>query len=462
MNIRESSYGYWSSSRAFLWVAVGAMIGVGNAVRLPYLMSEYGGIWFLGVYLLALVLVGLPLLIAEWMLGRWMRDDLIAGFSRLVEAAQARRVWILIGGVALLTAALILSYYSVIAGWSLAYGFRAASGSFGLLSGEQARSVFLGVAQDPERSLSWHTLFMVTVCVVVSHGFREGVERAARRIVPAALLIAVLMCLYAIRNRDGFAAYEYFIAPHPERLQWRGVVEGLHHAFFTLGLGMGVMMGLGSYLPISAPIRRVATIAILTDTLFSLLVGLAVYSVVLGAGLEPSAGIALMFETLPRAIGGDLGASLFAAALYLLLFIVTVTSATAMLEPVSRYFMDRQRWTRVFAATCAALLIWFVGLGTLLSFSVVQDLRLFGRNFFEWVQFLTANLFAPIDGLLICVFVVSMMPRELVRSLWGRETQQWLFSVWFLLLRYPARLGLIAVLLSSLGVLDWLFSLWDM
>lgn len=461
MNIRESSYGYWSSSPAFLWVAVGAMIGVGNAVRLPYLMSEYGGVLFLGVYLLGLALVGLPLLLAEWMLGRWMRDDLIAGYARLVEAAKARRVWLGIGGLALLTAGLILSYYSVIAGWSLAYGFRAASGSFGQLTQEGARAVFLGVAQDPERSLSWHTLFMVAVCVIVSHGFREGVERAARRMVPAALLIAVLMCLYAMRNRDGLAAYEYFIAPHPEKLTWRGVIEGLHHGFFTLGLGMGVMMGLGSYLPVSAPIRRIAVAAILVDTAFSLLAGLAVYSVVLGAGLEPGTGISLMFETLPRAVGGDFGASLFATALYFLLFIVTMTSATAMLEPVSRYFMDRQRWTRVFAATCAALLIWFVGLGTLLSFSVMQDLRLWGRNFFEWVQLLTASWFAPVDGLLICVFVVSIMPRDLVRTLWGAELQPWLYKLWFSLLRYPARLGLIVVLLYALGIIDWLISLWS-
>src|SRR3546814_16816465 len=117
MNIRESSYGYWSSHRAFTWVAIGAMLGVGNAIRLPALMGEYGGVLFLVVYLLGLLLVGLPLLIAEWMLGRWMRDDLIAGFGRLVEAAHAKRIWIAIGALALLTAGLLLSYYSVIAGW---------------------------------------------------------------------------------------------------------------------------------------------------------------------------------------------------------------------------------------------------------------------------------------------------------------------------------------------------------
>lgn len=459
MNIRESSYGYWSSHRAFLWVAAGAMMGIGNVARLPYLMAEHGGLLFLAVYMLALLLVGLPLLIAEWMLGRWMRDDLVAGFRRLNEAAHTQRFWVVIGGLALLTAVLIFSYYSVIAGWSLAYSFRAASGMFGGLSGNGASEVFLQLAQDPERSLSWHTLFMLAACIIVCHGFREGVERAARRLVPFALGLVVLLCFYALSKGDAGAAVAYFMAPHPEKLGWRGVFEALHHAFFTIGLGMGVMMGLGSYLPVTAPLRQVALAAILIDTAFSILAGLAVLAIVLGAGLEPTSGITLLFQTLPLAIADDLGGSLFAAGFYLMMFIVTLISATAMLEPISRYFMDRQRWTRVFAAACAALVSWFLGLGTLLSFSVLHDVRVLDRNFFDWMQWLTTSWFAPLDGLLICVFVVSMMPRDLVRSLWG-DAQSWAYSLWFGLLRYPARIGLIAVVLYSTGLIDWLAKLW--
>ncbi|NKF23163.1 sodium-dependent transporter [Solimonas marina] len=460
MNIRESSYGYWSSHRAFMWVAVGAMLGIGNAIRLPSLMAEYGGVLFLAVYLLGLLLVSAPLLIAEWMLGRWMRDDLIAGFGRLVESAHAKRIWILIGGLALITAGLVLSYYSVIAGWSIAYALRAGSGMFGHLTSDGASQVFLHLAKDPERSLSWHTLFLLAACVVVSHGFREGVERASRRLVPFVLVLVLLLCWYAVRRGDAGGALDLVFTPRFDNLGWRGVMEALHHAFFTMGLGMGVMMGVGSYLPIDAPLRRVALVVVIVDTLFSLLVGLAVMAVVLAAGLQPTSGITLMFQTLPRAIGGDFGGSLFAAGVYLMTFIVTMTSATAMLEPLSRYLMDRLRWTRVFAATTAALLIWFIGLGTLASFSVLEDARLWGRNFFEWIQWLTSSWFAPLDGLLICVFVVSIMPRDLLRHLWG-DGRQWLYPVWFSALRYPARLGLIAVLVYSTGLLDWLVSLWE-
>ncbi len=461
MNIRESSYGYWSSTRSFIWVAAGAAIGIGNLVRLPYLMSEYGGLLFLGAYLLALVLVGMPLLAAEWMIGRWMRDDLVSGFRRLASTAGVRRAWGLIGGLALVSTVLILSYYSVIAGWSMAYAFRASAGAFGQgLSAEGSREIFALLAQDPERSLSWHTLFMVITCVVVSHGFREGIERAALRLVPAAFAIVILLCLYALATSDTRGALTYLLAPDLARFGWRGLLEALNQAFFTLGLGIGVGLALGSYLPANAPIKRLALGVVIMDTMFSLVAGLAVFAIIFSAGLEPAPGLALVFQVFPRALPPGMGGTLAAVGLYTAMFLITLTSATALLEPFTRYLMDRLRWTRVFAATSSALLIWYLGLGTLLSFGPIQDFRLFDRNFFDWIQFLTATWFAPIGGLLICVLVVSIMPRNFVRILWG-ERDSWLFGIWFGLLRYPARIGLILVLLYSAGLLGWLISFWE-
>src|SRR3569623_66992 len=196
MNIRESSYGYWSSNRAFLWVAGGAAMGIGNVARLPYLMGEYGGVVFLAAYLLALVVVGLPLLTTEWMLGRWMRDDLVNGVARLVEASKAHKVWIVIGALSLVGAALILSFYSVVAGWSAAYVARVAGGVLSGVDADHAHATFLHLAQDPERSLTWHTLFMVVTCIIVAHGVRDGSDQGARRLVPATFILAIGICAY--------------------------------------------------------------------------------------------------------------------------------------------------------------------------------------------------------------------------------------------------------------------------
>ncbi|HEX4896413.1 MAG TPA: sodium-dependent transporter [Solimonas sp.] len=459
MHIRESSYGYWSSTRSFVWVAAGATIGIGNFARLPYLMSEYGGLLFLGAYLVALLVVGLPLLAAEWMLGRWMRDGLIAGFRRLTREAGVHVAWTGIGWLALASAILILSYYSVIAGWSLAYALRATAMDFHTMSAETAGSVFLQLAQDPERSLSWHTIFMVIVCIVVAQGVRDGIERAAMRLVPAAFTVALLLCGYTLLKTDARGALALLLEPDMSRFGWRGALEALHQAFFTLGLGIGAMLGLGSYLPASAPIKRLALTVLLMDAVFSLVAGLAVFACIYSAGLKPEPGLALMFQVFPRSVPPTFAGTLLAVGLYLAMFLITLTSATALLEPVTRYLMDRMRLTRVFAAAGAALLIWYLGLGTLLSFSIIADVSVLGRNFFEWVQWLSASWFAPLGGLLVCVLVVSVLPRDLVRQLWG-EPDRWLFPTWFGLLRYPARIGLILVLLYAAGLLGWLASLW--
>lgn len=461
MNIRESSYGYWTSSSSFIWVAAGAAMGIGSVARLPYLMGEYGGVIFLAAYLVALLVVGLPLLVTEWMLGRWMRDDLISGFARLAEAAHARRSWVVIGGLSLIGATLILSFFSVIAGWSAAYAIRGASGLLSGISADKAQHIFLGLAQDPERGLTWHTMFMIIACVIVAHGVRDGIEHAARRMVPAAFILAILICGYALLQGDPSQALSYLLTPSLSKFGWRGALVALHQAFFTLGLGMGVMLALGSYLPANAPLKRIALLVILMDTVFSLIAGLAIFILIFNAGLQPAPGLALTMEVLPQALPLGLTGALLSAGFYTMLLLITLCSAIALLEPVTRYLQDRQRTTRVFAATTSAMMIWFIGLGSLLSFSVLSNVKLFGMNFFEWVQSLTASWFAPACGLLICIFASRIMPRELCLAAFGRR-DSWQFSLWRNALRYPARIALIVLLVYSSGLLDWLASLWSL
>ncbi len=460
MNIRESSHGTWTSSRSFMVVAAGATVGISNLTRVPYLIGEYGGGAFLWVYIAALLLIAAPLLAAELMIGRWMRDDLVAGFRRLAETARARRIWVFIGRMALTGAVLILSYYSVIAGWSMAYAFRTTTGAFSGMSDAAATEVFLNLARAPERCLSWHTLFMVIVCVVVAHGFREGIERAAMRLIPTAGAMILALVGYAVFSLDPWPALRWLLTPDFDRLGWRGVMEAIHQAFFTMSLGFGVIMGLGAYLPTNAPIKRMALTLILIDVLVSVLSGVALFTVIFSAGLKPVPGLALIFQVLPQSLPQGIAGTLFGVTFFVLMFIVTLCSATALLEPLTRYMIDRWRMTRVFAAATGALIVWYLGLGTLLSFSMFQDAELFGRNFFGWVQFITASVLAPATGLMACVFVVSIMPRELTRAMWG-ERDRWLYGAWFFALRYPARIGLILILLYASGLLDCVVGFWN-
>lgn len=459
MQIRESSFGYWSSQPAFLAVACGAALGIGSSARVPYLMSEYGGVAFLAVYLLALLLLGLPLLVAEWALGRWMRDELGAGFSRLSQTAHASRSWKWLGRLAVIGAVMILSYYSVIAGWSLGYLVRGAGGFLAERDAHDSSRIFLKLARDPERSLAWHTLFMVMVAVTVSYGFRDGIERAARRLIPAVLILSLAFVLLAFYYGAPGPALGAILAPDFSRLGWRGVVEALYQAFFTLGLGLGVMMTLGAYLPASVPLVRLGLWVIAADCIFGFAVGGGLMALLFAAGLPPASGLSLIFQSFPQALPDHGGGVWLAILFYMILFLVTLLAAATLLEPVTRYLMERYRQTRVFAAMGAAVVVWFLGIGSMLSFSVAAEMKLFGQNFFEWMQFLTSFVLVPVSGLLICIYVARVLPSELSLAIWGAREQA-LHGAWRLALRFPARIGLVVVLLHGLGLLEWFAALW--
>jgi neurotransmitter:Na+ symporter, NSS family len=459
MAIRESSYGYWSSHRGFLYAASGAVIGIGNIARLPWLAGEYGGVIFLAAYFLFLGLVSWPLLVAEWMIGRWTREDLILGLGRMAETAKVSRAWVLIGTLSLVAAVLILSYYSVVAGWSVAYAFRSAGGGLRDLDASGVQQVFFSLAQDPERSLAWHTIFMVVVCLVVAAGVRQGIERAANYLVPGAFFFIIGVAAFSWSRGDSAAAIHHMLAPDWSHFGWRGAIEALHQAFFTMAIGLGAMVAFGSYLPADAPVLRMAGAVIVADTVFSLLAGGALYSLIFAAGLNPAPGITLLFQVFPLTLSQGVPQGI-ATAIYLVMFMITLTAAAALMEPAVRYMVERLRVTRVSAAISCGILIWFLGLGTLLSFNIMQSVEFFGRNFFDWLQWLTGRLLLPMIGLLLCVFVSRILPDQLIGEMWGTSAPRAL-ATWKWMLRFPARISLIVLLLYCVGAIDFMVWLWS-
>ncbi|ULQ46415.1 sodium-dependent transporter [Flagellatimonas centrodinii] len=459
MDIRESRFGTWQSTRAFVWVAVGACVGIGNLVRLPSLLDANGGVWFLALYGVAMLVLGLPLLVAEWALGRWMREDLVTGLRHLAEAAGARAAWAWLGGLMVGSAALILSYYSVMAGWSLGYVFRAAAGGLGGISPAALTETFLQLAREPERGLAWHTIFMVMACIVVAHGFREGIERIALRVIPLALLTALLLLAWLVWRLPGDSLLAW-LAPSAPTAGWLVAgLRALQEAFVTLSLGVGVMITLGSYLPTRTPLVRTALAVISLDLLFSLILGGALFLMLGAASVPPARGLGLIFQSLPSALPVGVEGAIVGVAFYGLALTLTLASGVALLEPVTRYAMERWRVTRVFAATSSSVVIWAFGVLTLLSFHGDTPLRFAGVTVFEALQFMTAQVAAPVAGLLLCVFCGRIIPRELARAAYGEGRG---FAAWSFCLRYPARLGLLVLLLQALGVMEKLIGLWQL
>ncbi len=455
---RESAHGYWSSTRIFVTATAAAAIGLGNLWRMPSLMGEYGGGAFLLVYIFMLAVVALPLMVAELMIGRWARRNVVGSVRIMALEGGAHPAWVSLGWMALVAAIIVLSYYSVIAGWSMAYLIRAASGVFGQGDEETVSIVFRELVADPERALAWHTIFIVICTVVVAQGVRYGLEPVARYFLPAAFVLLLLTLCVATVTADMSSSLVYLLGFDFSALGWRGVLEALLQAFFGLGLGVGVMTAFGALLPSDVRLFRNGLKVITLHTLFSVLGGLAIFAFVFAAGLSPTNGVRLVFHTLPMAVIPTSG-SLVLAMFYLILVLLALTTAVSLMEAVVQRVTERFQQGRIFAACNLGLIMWFLGLGTLGSFSFLQDLRLFDRTVFDWLSLIGGRILIPLVGLGLCVFVARILPISLLREAW-EDGDERSFQYWFWCLVYPARIGLILVLLYATGLLDMLIRFW--
>ncbi len=436
--------------------AAGAAIGLGSVWRLPALAGEYGGGAFLLMYTLALVVMCLPVFLAQLLLGRAVRGDIVTCLRGWAEASGQHRLWRGIAYLALIGAVLVLSYYSVMAGWSMAYLVRSASGVLDKLGDEALRQNFLTLVSDPEKGLGWHTMFMVVSVICVSHGVRRGLEVTTRAaLLVAALALTVLLVLVSREGHLGQAAV-YLLRPDFAALGWRGALEALHQAFFSLSLGVGVMIAFGTYLREETSLLQVGLAVVALNLGFTLVAGLVVSAVLLGAGVEPSLDLKLIFETFPAAAANSWIVTLF----FLVLLLVTLTTAVGLMEPVVVWMMARFAISRIFASTSTGLIVWFLGLGTLLSFNLLADATVLDRNIFEWAAHLSSRFILPLVGLLTCVFVGRFLPPERLAVAWSGSRNRHGFFVWHMALRYPGRIGLILVLLYSAGFFTLLDSIW--
>jgi NSS family neurotransmitter:Na+ symporter len=446
----------WSSRLAFILAATGSAVGLGNIWRFPYTAGEYGGGAFVLIYLLCVAAIGVPIMMAEIMLGRRGRQSPINTMRALVRQEGAAPAWQLLGWMGIVAGVLILSFYSVIAGWTLAYVFRAGSGAFTGINGDEAGAMFNALIADPERLLAWHTIFMVLSVLVVARGVASGLERAVRFLMPALFLLLVVMVIYAARAGDFAAGLSYMFAPDFDKLgahAGEAVLSAMGQAFFSLSLGMGAIMIYGSYLNSQAAIGQNAMIIAFMDTIVALLAGLAIFPIVFAQGLAPDSGPGLIFQTLPIAFGQMPGGVFFGLLFFVLLVFAAWTSAISLLEPMVALLVENLGFSRVRAASLAGLGVWLLGIACLLSLNAWSGFTVFGKGILDLFDYVTANLLLPIGGVLIAVFAGWIMRSSSVRDELGFESQALAYRVWSVLIRYVAPAGVILVFLNAIGLI---------
>ncbi len=463
---REPIHGQWSGRWAFILAATGSAVGLGNIWKFPYITGENGGGAFVLVYLLCIAVVGIPIMMAEVMLGRRGRRSPINTMRHLAEEEGRPPAWQLMGWGGLVAGFFILSFYSVIAGWAMAYFFRTAAGTFDGLTADGVGNIFTGLISDPERLIAWHTIFMVMTTVVVARGVRGGLEKAVRFLMPALFVLLLVMVGYAMNaeyaaglGQNGaspfMAGLSFLFNADFSKITGDGVLVALGHAFFTLSLGMGAIMVYGSYLPQKTSIAKTSITIAVMDTLVALLAGMAIFPIVFANGLEPGAGPGLIFNTLPIAFGHMPGGAFFGSLFFLLLTFAAWTSAISLIEPIVAWLVENRSHSRIYAAASAGLVVWVLGIGSVLSFNLWsgEEYQIFGKTFFDILDYLTANIMLPLGGLLIAIFAGWQMRRASCVDELGLDGQQPAFNLWYIVIRYISPVAVVLVFLNAIGVI---------
>ncbi|MEL7450957.1 MAG: sodium-dependent transporter [Pseudomonadota bacterium] len=454
----------WSSRFTFIMAAVGSAVGLGNFWRFPYEAGTNGGGAFVIVYLVCVALIAMPIIICELAIGRR------AGLSAVASVRKAARDegkwvgWQVAAWIGMCASLLVLSFYSVIAGWLLAYIPLMAQGTFTGATAEVAGAQLGALHANPGKMILTHTLFMTLTVFIVLRGLHKGIEVVVNILMPVFFVLIVLMALYAMVIGAPGEALAFMFTPDFSKITPAVVISAIGQAFFSVGVGVAVMITYGAYLDKKVHIPRSAGIIALADTGVAIVAGMLIFSIVFGFGLDPAAGPGLVFVTLPVAFGQMPFGTPIGTVFFVLALVAAITSSISMLEIFVSYAEEHEFLPRRRAAMLGGGTIWLVGMGSVFSFTTdyawssfypLNFIPMFeGKNWFNVTDTLTDSIMLPLGGLLIAVFSGWVVSRNLFRD--EIALSESAFKIWHFLVRYVAPLTLGGVLMARLGMLDFM------
>ncbi len=435
---------------------IGAAVGLGNLWRFPFVAGQNGGAAFLIIYVGFVLLLGLPLMMAELAMGRRGGGSPIASMRKLAREAGASRLWSAIGWISILIPLVGMSYYSIVGGWSIDYVLRAAMNSFAQISAEESENTFNLLLASPWRLLLFHGLFIAAGVFVVARGVGQGIEAVSKYMMPALFAILIILVINSIFNADIARGIDFLFNPHFDKITPNVVFMALGQAFFSLAIGVGVMLTYGAYVPTNVSLPKAAFVIALADTAVAILAGVAIFPVVFANGLDPAGGEGLIFVTLPIAFGNMQAGYIVGLLFFILLFFAAYSSVLGMLEPVVSYLEEQRGYSRPRMAVLTGFFCWMLGIAAALSFNVWSDFRpmaivpyLADKNIFGLLDFAIANFLLPLNAMLIAIFAGWIMTRQ---SLLGELGVQSAALSLFLrvVLRYVAPVLIFAIFYTSL------------
>ncbi len=390
----------WTTRLGFILAAAGSAVGLGNIWRFPFVVGQSGGAAFVVIYLIIVALIGYPMMVTETSIGRAAKKNPIGAFAKLAPSTK----WWLVGALGVLTGFVILSYYSVVAGWSVAYIFRTLTGA--LTAGtdfEVAFGDFVGRTWTP---IIWHLVFMALTVGVIAGGVVKGIQRWVKILWPVMGVLLLIVIIRSVTLPGAGEGVAFFLAPDFTQLTGEAFLNAIAQAFFTLSLGMGMFITYGSYLSDNDNVPGTATRVIGLDTGVAILAGLMIFPAVFAMGLEPAAGPGLTFMTLPAVFAEMPAGVFFGTVFFILLSVAALTSAISLLEVVTAWLIDEKGWARKKAAVFLGVVIFLVGIPASLGYGVLSGVQLpvLETDLLDTYDWIANSLFLPLGGLFTAIF----------------------------------------------------------
>ncbi len=446
----------WSSNLMFLAAAIGSAVGISNVWKFTYVAGENGGGAFVLVYVLAIAFVALPALIAEILVGRRGGASVVKTMENLAQREGIGRWWRYYGVMAALGAFIALSFYCVIAGWTIDYFYQSLMVGFAGMTAEQSGAGLDDLMASPGRMIVSQLIFLALTGLTVAAGVKDGLERVLRYLTPALLLILVLLLIYAVFAGDFAAGAAFLFVPDFSRLNTQTVLLAVGQAFFSLGIGLGVLLTIGAYMDRKSSILKASLIVALADGGVALMAGLAIFPIVFAHNLSPAEGPGLIFATLPVAFGQMPGGLVFGPMFFVLMALAALTSAITILETVVASIEDYSGLSRRKITAIVTGLLWLVGLGTVFSFSDLAEFYPLGfipafetKTIFASLDYVVSNFMMPLGGVLIAVLAGwGLAKKASVDEL--DISDGWIYRFWRLLVRLVVPAAIAFVFLANL------------
>ena len=434
----QTHVGSFTRESTCFWAAVGSTVGLANLWQFPYLASMHGGGLFILLYLACLLLVTLPLMVTEAAIGRYARHGIVLAMDGLIRSVKRSRAWMAVGRLSILAAFLVLSFTAVFGSIALAYVFFGALGRFSGAGDAEAAAILAGLVSDPHEYrmfMGWHIFFLLLVIWVSAQGVVKGLERTLRVVVPGTLVLMLVLFALAVWYGRLDGAVGQILAMHPEDLSWGSLKAALFHAFFTLGLGMGVWAILGSYTTPHTRLKRSVLAAVLMDTLVAIIAGLMIFAMATdGNRFDGERGFSLLFVSMPVTLA-QLPASQFViATVFLVVVLIVWATSLNLLEPIVGWFREWTGAPRGLSLVLIGLAVWLAGLASLLSFNVWAQERVGGAIIFRWLELVTGGLLIPLAAILIALFAGWGLTRHLSITMLG-STPTLFAGIWLWVMR---------------------------